>query len=93
MKVFAPVKRNTEPIGGGNQSRLVAGMSKTLGKTSGSVTVGRVPVGSPRARDFNLHGFPKTLKTLREINDSARAYYSACVSPTECQKNIIYIVF
>ena len=72
MKVFAPVKRNTEPIGGGNQSRLVAGMYKTLGETNGSVTVGRVPVGSPRARDSNLHGFPKTLKTLRGINESDR---------------------
>ena len=93
MKVFAPVKKTTEPIGGGNQSRLVAGMYKTLGGTNGSVTVGRVPVGSPRARDFNLHGFPKTLKPLGGINDSARAYYSACVSPTECQKDIIYVVF
>ena len=58
-------------------------MYKTLGETNGSVTVGRVPVGSPRAHDFNLHGFPKTLKTLWEINDSARSNDPACVSWTD----------
>ncbi len=58
-------------------------MSKTLGKTSGSVTVGRVPVGSPRARDFKLHGSPKTLKTLWKSNDSARSNDSAYVSWTD----------
>ena len=42
---------------------------KTLGEFNVSVPVAHTPIVSPLARDFILHGFPETLKTLRKNKD------------------------
>ena len=51
------------------------------------MTVGRVPIGSPRVRDFILHGFPETLEILAK-----QTFPDACGVPlTACQEKYYFL--
>ena len=70
MKVPVRIKKNTELARGENLSSSAAGPLKTLGEINDPVVAAHAPTGSPRARNLNLHGFPGTLVSLGEFNDS-----------------------